>query len=409
MNEALVTSGGQPRILYIEEDPARRAQVRQILEGHGFQVAEAPDARAGLDLAMRAPPDLILVDIDLPGLDGYEAATKLRAHHELDRVPIVVLSARGDRNLSLSVGCDGYIQTPIDAQRFPEQLSEFLHGKRERLLGAEERRYLREYSQALVDRLEATVRELTAANALLVAADRARSDFLRNLSHELATPLTPLAGYLKILRSGKLGALSEQQIKVVDAMMQSSERLARTIDNLVDFASLVTGAYQVRLAPFDPAAMAQSALLELRPKARGKRVHAELVEEGPARPLVGDERKLKQALSNLVDNAIKFSPHGGEVLLELDRRGPSTVFAIYDQGEGMGEEDQRRAFEPFVHAEGGEDRAPGAGLGLPVAKRIVEAHQGQIWLESPPKTQVRSPHHFAGTKAAFEVPPLDAE
>lgn len=400
----------RPRILHVETRAEVNGPVRAYLEAKGYDVREARDPKSAVLLALREPrPDLILVDMDLPHLEGCEIATRLRGHRELDGVPIVALGHPGDHSLPLSVGCDGYIETPIDAERFPGQVNEFLQGKRERLAHTEERRYVREYEQALVERLEATVRELSMANTMLAAQERARSDFLRNLSHELATPLTPLAGYLKILRSGKLGPLNEQQTKVVDAMIQSSERLARTIDNLVDFASLVTGAYQVRLQPFDPLAMAQSALTEIRPKARAKRVHTELVAEGDARPMVGDERKLKQVLHNLLDNAIKFSPHGSEVLVELDRRGPNTIFAVYDQGVGMSEADQRRAFEPFFHAEGGENRAPGAGLGLPVAKRIVEAHKGRIWLESPPKTQVRSPHHFAGTKAAFEIPPLEAE
>jgi CheY-like chemotaxis protein len=192
-----------PRILHIEDNPESRALVRSVLEPRGFDVLEASDGMAGIDLAIASHPDLILCDIQLPGLDGYETATRLRSYKGLDQCPIVVLTSHGDRGLSLSIGCDGYIEKPIDVEKFPGQLRAFLKGKREKVRGQDERRYLREYSKSLVERLEATVRELTAANRRLRAAARAKTEFMQNLSHELVTPLTPITGYLKILQSGK--------------------------------------------------------------------------------------------------------------------------------------------------------------------------------------------------------------
>ena len=231
----------QPRILYIEDNPESRTLVRNVLEARGFDVLEASDGIAGIDLAISAHPDLILCDIEMPGIDGYETATRLRSYRGLDGCPIVVLTSHGDRGLSLSIGCDGYIEKPIDVEKFPGQLREFLKGKREKVKTTEERRYLREYSQSLVERLEATVRELTAANSRLRAAARSKTEFMQNLSHELATPLTPITGYLKILKSGKTGTLTEPQQKILESMTLSAERLSRTIDNLVDFATLESG------------------------------------------------------------------------------------------------------------------------------------------------------------------------
>src|SRR6267143_1575596 len=295
-----------PRILYIEDNPESRTLVRNVLEARGFDVLEASDGIAGIDLAISAHPDLILCDIEMPGIDGYETATRLRSYRGLDGCPIVVLTSHGDRGLSLSIGCDGYIEKPIDVEKFPGQLREFLKGKREKVKTTEERRYLREYSQSLVERLEATVRELTAANSRLRAAARSKTEFMQNLSHELATPLTPITGYLKILKSEKTGALSEPQRKILDSMQTASERLG---------------------------------------------------------------------------------------------------FEVYDQGEGMLADEAEKVFDPFFHADRvGEERAPGAGLGLPVAKQIVEAHGGRISAESPPKNQPDSKHHFSGTKVSFWIP-----
>src|SRR5437762_13232792 len=265
-----------PRILYIEDNPESRALVRSVLEPRGFDVLEASDGIAGIDLAISAHPDLILCDIQLPGIDGYETATRLRSYKGLDGCPIVVLTSHGDRGLSLSIGCDGYIEKPIDVEKFPQQLREFLRGKREKLRGIEERRYLREYSQSLVERLEATVRELTAANSRLRAAARSKTEFMQNLSHELATPLTPITGYLKMLKSEKTGALSEPQRMLLDSMQTASECLSRTIDNLVDFATLESGGYAIHRDTFDPRAAAKSLLDEEKPKEKARRITLEL-------------------------------------------------------------------------------------------------------------------------------------
>ena len=393
-----------PRILYIEDNPESRALVRNVLEARGFDVLEASDGMAGIDLAIAAHPDLILCDIEMPGIDGYETATRLRSYRGLDGCPIVVLTSHGDRGLSLSIGCDGYIEKPIDIEKFPGQLREFLKGKREKVQGTEERRYLREYSQSLVERLEATVRELTAANSRLRAAARSKTEFMQNLSHELATPLTPITGYLKILSSGKTGSLTPQQVKILESMGLASERLSRTIDNLVDFATLESGGYAIHRDQFDPVALARAVYEEERPKAKGRRVTLELQidsQEGGW----GDERKLQQAVANLVDNAIKFSPHGSLVMLRVATDASRLFFEVYDQGEGLLADEGDKVFDPFFHADrGGEERAPGAGLGLPVAKQIVEAHGGHIWAESPPKNQPDNAHHFSGAKVAFSIP-----
>jgi signal transduction histidine kinase len=393
-----------PKVLYIEDSPESRALVRRVLESRGFDVLEASDGMAGIDLAIAAHPDLILCDIQLPGIDGYETATRLRSYRGLDGCPIVVLTSHGDRGLSLSLGCDGYIEKPIDVEKFPAQLRAFLKGKREKVRAPEERRYLREYSQSLTERLEATVRELTAVNTRLRAAARSKTEFMQNLSHELATPLTPITGYLKMLRSGKMGTLAPQQTQALEAMALASDRLSRTIDNLVDFASLEGGTTAVHREVFDPAVLSKAVFDEERPKARARRVNF-TYQVDAREPGYGDERKLRQALANMIDNAIKFSPQGSEVLLHVSSDPTRLFFEVYDQGEGLLPDEGERVFEPFFHADrGAEERAPGAGLGLPVAKQIVEAHGGHIWVESPPKTQAEGAHHFSGAKVAFWIP-----
>jgi signal transduction histidine kinase len=236
-----------------------------------------------------------------------------------------------------------------------------------------------------------------------------QSALMHDLDHELSTPLTPIAGYLKILQSERLGPLSAQQRKVLDSTAAAAGKLARIVENLADFANLEAGHAAIAPAPVDPDALAREVVDELKDAARDARVHLDLRTSGRG-PLLADRRKLRQALFNVVQNAVKFSPHGGEVLLEVEQDGERLRFTVYDQGPGVSAPRQARIFEPFQHADRREEaRPPGSGLGLPVARRIAEAHGGRIALESPPHVQPVPPtHHFSGAKFVIEIPAVPA-
>jgi two-component system cell cycle response regulator DivK len=122
-----------PTVLYIEDDQANRTLVRRVLEAEGFQVLEAEDGQQGLEVAREERPDMILVDISMPDMDGYEVTARLRRMGEVGRVPIVALTAnvmKGDREKTLAAGCDGYIPKPIDIDALPDQIARFLRKKK---------------------------------------------------------------------------------------------------------------------------------------------------------------------------------------------------------------------------------------------------------------------------------------
>lgn len=151
------------KILYIDDHAESRLLVRHILEAEGYEVIEAQDGSSGIRVAEAESPDLILIDIMMPGLDGRETTTRLRSIPRLQAVPIVALTANmiaGDRERALAAGCNGYLQKPVDVDRLPEQIREFLQGKRESLDSSEEIRYLREYNRHLAERLDQKVQRL---------------------------------------------------------------------------------------------------------------------------------------------------------------------------------------------------------------------------------------------------------
>ena len=398
------------RVLFIENDAAMRQHLRRVLEESGIAVEESATGLEGLERARSLSYDLVLADTRLPDIEGLEVAARLKQDRELARIPFVAVGREPlEHDIALAAGCDGFIEEPLDDARFVEEVRAYLSGKRERLAADGEQAGLRALSSSLASRLESALDGEARARQQLANLDRRRLAFMHDLAHELSTPITPLAGYLKILLSEKLGPLSPQQHKVADGMLSAVKKLTRIVDNLSDFANLGVGVATIVPAPLDPDTLAEEVVNDVRPAIRDARLHVE-VRPSRAGPVMADVRKLRQALANVVSNAVKFSPHGGEVLVDVSREGDKLRFAVYDQGPGVPGPEAESIFEPFQHARReGEARPPGSGLGLPVARRIAEAHGGRLLVESPPHTQPSAgAHHYPGSKFVIEIPAVPA-
>jgi signal transduction histidine kinase len=395
------------RVLCIENDDAQRARMRRVLETAGFAVDEAGTGLAGIHRALTLPPDAVVASVHLPDMDGAEIATRLKQERGLEKVPFLAVGdAAVEHDLAIAAGADAFLERPIDDSRLGEEVRAVLAGRREELPEAGLRAGLKQLSVSMASHLEHALEEARGWQARLADRDRLGRIFIANLAHELRTALTPLTGYAKILVSGKVGVLDPQQRRILESIQGSASRLARVVENLSDFASLEARDAPLFPGDVDPDALADEVVAELRPAIREARLHVDVQKCGCG-PVTADPRKLRQALLNVVGNAVKFSPHGGEVLVEVQREAERLRFAVSDQGPGIPPQDQKNVFEPFFHAAGKDDgaRHPGSGLGLPVARRILEAHGGRIWVESPPRAQTDAVRrHFTGSKFVLEIP-----
>jgi signal transduction histidine kinase len=395
------------RILCIEADPDFRARLRRLLEGEGFAVDEASSGLAGIQRALNLPPDLVIADVRLPDIDGVEIATRLKQERALATVPYLALGdLASEHDVALAGGADAFVARPVDDAGLVARIHEVLAGQRESLPEAGERAGLRALSASMAGHLEHALEDAREWEARCLERDRLGSIFIGNLAHELRTALTPISGYLKILSSDKLGPLSAQQQRILDSIQGATGRLTRVVENLSDFATMRTSDAALFPAEVDPDLLAEEVVADLRPAVREARLHVAVQKSGGG-TISADPRKLRQALANVVGNAVKFSPHGGEVLVEVQRDTRSIRFVVSDQGPGIPPKDQRHLFEPFFHAAGKDDRSkhPGSGLGLPVAIRIIEAHGGTIAVESPPRVQSEGVRRvFTGSRFVLELP-----
>lgn len=374
-----------PKVLHIEDDPANRLLVRKLLAPAGFDVVDAADGLDGVRRALEEQPDLVLVDISIPGLDGYEVTLRLRSDPKLRGVPIVAITAEGNRDASLAVGCDGYLQKPIDAPSFADTVRGYLQGKKESASPDATGQHLRIQSQRIVSHLEEKIAQLSSANRRLVELDQAKKEFYRNISHELATPMTPIVGYIKLLVDGELGDLTTPQTKALRAMDDCVQRLRRLIDNLLDVTALETGRMRFSPREYDLVDVVRAAIARQPALDDGRlRLVADLPKRGTLRG-TGDVDRLGRALDQLFENVAKFVPAGGSVGVRA-RRLPSGHFevCVADTGPGVPPEKAARLFEPFYQVDGSPTRSHGGtGIGLAIARGVAQSHGGDMRVASP--------------------------
>ncbi|MCA9565758.1 MAG: hypothetical protein KC561_19810 [Myxococcales bacterium] len=233
-----------------------------------------------------------------------------------------------------------------------------------------------------------------------------RRDYLQNVLHELATPLTPLIGYIKLLRSQSVGELNELQGKCVDNMHRSVTRLNRLLDDLGHLLQMASGLYSPEPLEFDFRMVIQASLAVFEPDAEAEKI--ELLVQLPDHPVpvVGDEAKLKYAIGHLLSNAIKFNSAGGKVFVRLltENEGASATLEVFDSGVGIRTEDLARVFEPFFQADHSATRQfGGSGVGLTLAQWVFSMHRGELGIESPPTAQPTG-HFFRGIRAFVTLP-----
>ncbi|MDQ3954425.1 MAG: cell wall metabolism sensor histidine kinase WalK [Actinomycetota bacterium] len=234
----------------------------------------------------------------------------------------------------------------------------------------------------------AVIRDMTREREI----ERMKSEFLSNISHELRTPLTPIKGYAEILGSKTIPAEKTKQF--AGGILESTARLERIVELLVDFAALEAGRLAPRTKPVNVGELVEELGEKLRKRA-GR--HEVVVEIGARLPkVIGDERLLRRSLEEVLDNAVKFSPQGGTIRLEVKgaaqngKRRRAVAVTISDEGIGIAEEDVAKIFSDFHQLDGSETRTYGGlGLGLAFVRRIVEAHEGSVEVDSEPDRGTR--------------------
>ena len=383
-------------ILYLEDDIGSQRLVQRVLENQGFRVLVAADGSTGIRLARDEKPALILMDMNLPGLNGKEITTRLRSIPHFANVPIVALTANtgpNNRAEALAAGCTGFMTKPIDVATFPDDVRGYLAGRVERLSEQRMTAELERYAQGLVKRLEDKITELETANERLRELDRMKSDFISLVSHELRTPLTLVNGYTALLaEKGKEAEADGNKDlgMVIGGLNTGIDRLSGVINEIIHVARIASGTLDMAMGP-----VRLNQIID-----RTLRIHQEVIDARglqiamsglDALPVVqGDGNQLKVVFGNIIGNAIKYTPDRGTITITAEVFPDAVRVTISDTGVGIPQTEQNRIFQQFHilgsikhHSTSKSNyQGGGLGLGLPIAKGIVEAHGGRIWVES---------------------------
>ena len=237
--------------------------------------------------------------------------------------------------------------------------------------------------------------QLEIANDQLAAATRHKSEFLANMSHELRTPLNAIIGFSDVLLAEMFGTLNPKQHEYLGDIRGSGAHQLSLINDILDLSKVEAGRLELDLGPVSVSETVSGGVGLLRERATNHGVTLES-EIQPDLPLIiADGRKLKQVMLNLLTNAVKFTPAGGRVVARAHSQDGEIVVAVSDTGVGIDPSDQDRIFAEFVQTRQGQKAEEGTGLGLTLAKRLVELHGGRIWVESRPG---------AGSTFTFTIP-----
>ncbi len=226
------------------------------------------------------------------------------------------------------------------------------------------------------------VTELKKTLAQLEEASRSKTEFLSTMSHELRTPLNAVLGFAELLELENIGPLNEKQKKYTTNILTAGKHLLSLINDLLDISKIESGKMKWELEPVDIPQLFGGTISLLREKATQSQLTISLEIEEGYQNFIGDERKMKQILFNLVNNAIKFTPSGGKVGIEVSRSEKGMSISVWDTGIGIPENKRESVFEPFFRVDDMTVKGQqGTGLGLPLVKKMVELPGGQIWLE----------------------------
>ncbi len=365
-------------ILIVDDTPTNLDILSEALSDAGYDVAIATSGERALQQLQRRSVDLILLDVMMPGIDGFQTCRRLKADPKTSDIPVIFMTALVDASSKIkgfNCGAVDYIIKPFQE---PEVLARVRTHLQLRLL-----------TKNLAAQVASQTADLRAAKEAAEAASIAKSAFLAAVSHELRTPLNAILGMSEILQEEIHGAINEQQQSSIRTIQQSGEHLLTLIDdildlNKLDLATSTTASISLNIAPTSIVQLCQSSLDSIAQSARAKFLHLELKVESDLADQAWDEQLIRQVLINLLKNAVKFTPEQGKITLEVWQSDPEFIqMTIADTGIGIEPSKIDRLFQPFVQLDSALNRKyAGIGLGLALVQRIVELHGGNIEVSS---------------------------
>lgn len=349
--------------MIVDDDRLNLRILRRILESQGYELAEANSGEEALARYSQFQPDLVLLDVIMPGIDGFETCRTLKRQHGDNCAPVIFITAKNDSDdvvAGLTAGGVDYLPKPFNTKEVVARIRTHLQ------------------NQLLAEQLKSLVEQLSKANS-------AKNRFLGMAAHDLRNPLASIRGLAEFLRDGVVGELTPDQLDLIDTIHGASQSMLGLVNDLLDVATIESGELKINPADHDLGELVTKSVYLANIDAAKKQTRIVFEPAGPGPQLSIDAQKIRQVIDNLLSNAVKYSPPRATVTVELRADSRTCHLGVKDQGPGIPADERDRLFKDFSRLSakptGGEQST---GLGLAICRKIVEAHHGSIAAENLP-------------------------
>jgi signal transduction histidine kinase len=375
----MADSSDIPTILIVDDEAKNLQALEHMLERPDRRVIKVTSGDEALRYVLLHEVAVMLLDVRMAGMDGYETAALIRTREKTQALPIIFLTAfnkdEADVLKGYSFGAVDYIFKPIVPDILCAKVDIFVE--------------LYKRTKALVrknEELERAEHTLLQANQQLADLNRLKSSFVSIASHEIRTPVTGIKGYVENMLSGLTGPITEKQQHYLGRVASNVDRLMRIIDELLDLARIEAGQIQLQLDSVNLDQLIAEVVETLQPLAVQKQISFQQNTSQVAGVyLKADEGKLHQVLTNLVHNALKFTPSGGRVDVGAVTKEPGTIqISVRDTGPGIPASELPKIFDRFYSGPSVSPETRGAGLGLTISKSLIALHGGHLYVSSIP-------------------------
>lgn len=361
-------------LILVVDDQINNLKVISSVLGDTYSLSLAQSGTKALEILKKVKPALILLDIMMPGMNGFEVCEKIKADENTKDIPVIFLTAKTDIEdivAGFDYGAVDYITKPFNMKELIVRIQNHLNLANAKAEIIRQKNEIAEYNDQLIE----AEKELTKEN-------KEKDKFFSIIAHDLNSPLMGLVGYIKLINQKYDDINDTKKRAMLGRLLESAESLQALIANLLEWSRSKRGKIQLKPEMLNLADIANDVVMLLSNQSKEKNI--EIINSIDNEFLIfADKNMLYTILRNLVSNAVKFSYEGGEILLEAGIRANDTVFSVADKGMGIDEDGIKKLFRiDSDYSTLGTNNEQGTGLGLILCKEFVDNHNGSIWVES---------------------------
>lgn len=366
----MTTQSKDAAILIVDDNPTNCQLLAKRLSRQGYRCSQALSGKQALQMVAEQTPDIMLLDMMMPEMDGLEVLTILRRSHDSISLPVLMVTARNEGEdvvSAFAAGANDYIEKPVDFPVLVARLQHHLEHKR------------------LDDEVKTNRARLEEQNRKLEVANQYKDNFLSSMSHELRTPLNAVLGFSEVLLDEMLGPLNDKQKQYCGEIYNSGSYLLLIINDLLDLSKIEAGKLELELQHSEVRPLLEAVLGLMKEKAQRRGITLACDIDERLDRVEWDPLRVKQMLINLLGNALKFTESGKRVTLSAGLAGDDEVtLSVVDEGCGISPEDLARIFQPFEQASSPmrKTHVEGTGLGLALVSRLADLHGGRVEVQS---------------------------